>query len=180
MPTSLVETNSLLAVDVGASTTRAVLFDVVEGKYRFIAVGQAPSTAEAPFKDIGLGVRAAIEHLQTVTGRIFLGPEHNLITPTQANGNGVDMFAATLSAGPTLKTAIAGLLSDVSVQSARRLAETTYARVVETFGLHDHRKPEEQIDSLLRVRPDLVILTGGTDGGASRAVQKILETVGLA
>ncbi|MEW6029213.1 MAG: glutamate mutase L [Chloroflexota bacterium] len=180
MPTSLVETNSLLAVDVGASATRAVLFDVVEGRYRFIAVGQAPSTAEAPFKDIGLGVRAAIEHLQTVTGRSFLGAERNLIMPTQADGNGVDMFAATLSAGPTLKTAVAGLLSDVSVQSARRLAETTYARVVETFGLHDHRKPEEQIDSLLRVRPDLVILTGGTDGGASRAVQKVIEAVGLA
>lgn len=180
MPTSLVETNSLLAVDVGASVTRAVLFDVVEGKYRFIAVGQAPSTAEAPFKDIGLGVRAAIEHLQTVTGRSFLGAERNLVMPMQADGSGVDLFAATLSAGPTLKTAIAGLLSDVSVQSARRLAETTYARIVETFGLNDHRKPEEQIDSLLRLRPDLVILTGGTDGGASRAVQKAIEAVGLA
>ena len=68
MPTSLVEGNSLLAVDVGATTTRAVLFDVVEGVYRFVSIGQAPSTAEAPFKDIGLGVREAIEGVQDVGG----------------------------------------------------------------------------------------------------------------
>jgi len=41
-----------LAVDVGNRDTRAALFDVVEGYYRFIASGHAPSTAAAPFKDL--------------------------------------------------------------------------------------------------------------------------------
>jgi sugar (pentulose or hexulose) kinase len=54
MPASLVQNESILAIDVGATVTRAVLFDVVEGQYRFVASGQAPSTAEAPFKDIGI------------------------------------------------------------------------------------------------------------------------------
>jgi glycerol kinase len=54
MPASLVQNESILAIDVGATSTRAVLFDVVEGQYRFVASGQAPSTAEAPFKDIGM------------------------------------------------------------------------------------------------------------------------------
>ena len=67
--------NSLLAVDVGTVTTRAALFDVVEGSYRFIASGQAPTTAAAPFKDISEGVHQAIENLQTVTGRKFLGDD---------------------------------------------------------------------------------------------------------
>lgn len=180
MPTSLIEGNSLLAVDVGATTTRAVLFDVVEGVYRFVALGQAPSTAEAPFKDIGLGVREAIEGIQSVTGRTFLDKDRRLIVPSQPDGSGVDSVAATLSAGPTLRTAIVGLLSDVSLASARRLAETTYTAIVERFDLTDHRRPEEQIDALLRARPDMIVLTGGTDGGASRSVQKMLDTVGLA
>lgn len=179
MPISLVEGNSLLAVDVGATTTRAVLFDVVEGIYRFIAAGQAPSTAEAPFKDIGLGVRDAIESIQTITGRIFLNADRGLIVPIQPDGSGVDSFAATLSAGPAIRTAIVGLLSDVSLESARCLAETTYSRIVERLSLADHRRPDEQIDALLRSRPDLILLTGGTDGGASRSVQKMLDTVGL-
>ena len=32
----------------------------------------------------------------------------------------------------------------------------------------------------MRSRPDLVLLAGGTDGGASRSIQKMLEAVGLA
>jgi hypothetical protein len=180
MPTSLLEGNSLLVVDVGATTTRAAYFDVVEGVYRFIAAGQAPSTAESPYRDIGLGVRAAIESVQAVTGKSFLDGDRRLVMPSQADGSGVDSFAATLSAGPSIRTAIVGLLSDVSVESARRLAESTYSRIVERIDLSDRRRADEQIDALLRARPDLVILSGGTDGGASRSALKMLDTIGLA
>ena len=181
MPASLVQNESILAIDVGASVTRAVMFDVVEGQYRFVASGQAPTTAEAPFKDIGIGVREAIINLQNIIGATLLGPQdNNLIAPSQPDGSGVDAVVATVSAGPTVKTVVVGLLSDVSVQSARRLAESTYSRVVETLDLSDHRRPDQQMDSVVRSRPDLVVLAGGTDGGASRSIQKMLEAVGLA
>jgi hypothetical protein len=180
MPVSLLEDSSLLAVNVGASSTRAVLFDVVEGQYRFIASGQAPSTADAPYKDVSLGVQQAISNLQAITGKTLLDQNNQLITPLQGDGSGVDAFAATLSAGPTMRAVVVGLLSEVSMQSAKRLAETAYLQVIETFGLNDPRKPDEQIDAVLRARPDVIILTGGTDGGASRSVQKIIESIGLA
>jgi hypothetical protein len=181
MPASLVQNESVLAIDVGATVTRAVLFDVVEGQYRFVASGQAPTTAEAPFKDIGIGVREAITNLQNVTGAILLGlQDNNLIAPAQPDGSGVDAVVATISAGPSVKTVVVGLLSDVSVQSARRLAESTYSRIVDTLDLSDHRRPDQQMDSIVRSRPDLVILAGGTGGGASRSIQKMLEAVGLA
>jgi len=181
MPASLVQNESILAIDVGTAVTRAVLFDVVEGQYRFVASGQASSTAEAPFRDIGLGVREAITRLQDTTGLTFLGAQdNNLIAPSQPDGSGVDAVVATISAGPAVKTVVVGLLSDVSLQSARRLAESTYSRVVETLDLSDHRKPDQQMDSIARSRPDLVLLAGGTDGGASRSIQKMLEAVGLA
>lgn len=180
MPSSLIEGDSLLAVDIGAANTRAVFFDVVEGEYRFVASGHAPSTAEAPFKDVSEGARNAIASLETILGRTLLDGSRNLITPSQANGSGVDALVVTLSAGPTMKAVIVGLLAEVSLESARRLTKTIYARVVETIGLNDRRKPDKQIDSLLRAQPDIVIITGGTDGGASRSIQKILEPVGLA
>jgi hypothetical protein len=181
MPASLVQNESILAIDVGATTTRAVLFDVVEGQYRFVASGQAASTAEAPFKDIGLGVREAIANLQNITGAALLGEhDRNLIAPSQPDGSGVDAVVATVSAGPVVKTVVVGLLSDVSLQSARRLAESTYSRVVDTLDLSDRRRPDQQMDSIVRSRPDLVVLSGGTDGGASRSIQKMLESIGLA
>ena len=181
MPSSLVQNESILAIDIGATVTRAVLFDVVEGQYRFVASGNAPTTAEAPFKDIGIGVREAITNLQAVTGATLLGPhDNNLIAPAQPDGSGVDAVVATISAGPAVKTVVVGLLSDVSVQSARRLAESTYSRIVDTLDLSDHRRPDQQMDSIVRSRPELVVLAGGTDGGASRSIQKMLEAVGLA
>jgi hypothetical protein len=180
MPASLVQGDSLLAVNIGAANTRAVLFDVVEGEYRVLASASAPSTVEAPFQDVSEGVRNAINDLQTVTGRTLLNADRRLVTPTQPDGSGVDAFVTTLSAGPALKTAVVGLLDDVSLESALRLAEMTYSRVVDSVGLNNHRKADQQIDTLLRLQPDIVIITGGMDGGASRSVHKMLEPVGLA
>ncbi len=180
MPSSLVDGNSLLAIDVGAANTRAVLFDVIEGEYRFVASGIAPTTAEAPFKDVVEGARDAIQNLQKLLGKTLLDASRGLITPSQANGSGVDALVVTLSAGPVIKTIIVGLLKDVSVESARRLTESTYTRIVDVIGLNDTRKPDQQIDSILRLRPDLVVITGGTDGGASLSIQKLLEPIGLA
>lgn len=179
MPTSLIDAESVLAVDVGAMHTRAVLFDVVEGQYRFIAAGKAISTAAAPLRDVSEGVRDAIGNLEAITGRTLLTSDHRLIMPVQ-NGSGVGSFVATISAGPILRTVVAGLVDDVSLASVQRLARTTYARVVETLRLNDRRKPEEQVDGLLRLQPDLILIAGGTDGGASRSLQALLEVIGLA
>src|SRR5512140_36803 len=102
MTTSLVDGNSILAVDVGAANTRAVMFDVVEGEYRFVASGIAPSTAEAPYKDVSEGVRNAIENLQAILGMPLLDGSRDLITPSQPNGSGVDGMVVTISAGATI------------------------------------------------------------------------------
>jgi hypothetical protein len=179
MPGTLTDSESFLAVDVGSVTTRAALFDVVDGYYRFIASGQAPSTAAAPVKDLSEGVRHAVENLQTVTGRKFLGDDQRLMVPADA-GRGVDAFAATFSAGRTIKTVVIGLLDDVSLDSAQRLVRTIYARVADSIGLNDKRKTEQQIDSILNLRPNLIVMAGGTDNGATQSVRHLIETVGLA
>ncbi|MBI3167775.1 MAG: glutamate mutase L [Chloroflexi bacterium] len=181
MPTSLVTSNSLLAIDVGAANTRAVLFDVIEGEYRFVASGVAPSTAEAPYKDVSEGARNAIQALQNILQRTLLEQTaRSLIMPSQPDGSGVDSLVVTISAGPAVRTLVVGLLKDVSLESARRLTESTYARIMDTLSLSDQRKPDQQIDSILRIRPDMVVIAGGTDGGASRSVKKLLEPIGLA
>ncbi len=180
MPTSLVAADSLLAVDVGAVSTRATLFDVVEGRYRFLASSTVPSTAGAPFLNVSEGVRMALDQLQKITGRVLIGPDEELIMPSGSDGSGVDAFAATVSAGPPLKVVAIGLLEDISLESAQRLAMTTYGRVVDAIGLNDRRKPEVRINRILRLRPDLIIVAGGTQDGASQSVLKMLEPVGLA
>ncbi len=177
---TVVDAESMLVVDVGSVTTRAILFDVVEGKYRFIAMGIARTTAAAPFHNIGEGVRLALDELHQITGRVFVDSQQQLILPGSGNGSGVDRFAAMISAGEPLKVVVVGLLEDVSGESARRLAETTYSEILQTFGLNDRRKPEARLNLMTRLKPDLIVAAGGTDGGASKSLLALMETVGLA
>lgn len=180
MKSSHLEAKTMLAVDIGEISTRAMLFDVVNGQYRFLAVGSAATTAVAPYYDVGEGVRLALDRLQEVTGRVLIGADELIIMPVQANGSGVDTVAATLSVGPPIKVVAVGLLDDVSLESAQNLAATTYASVVESVSLNDRRKPEERVDTILRARPDVIIIAGGTDGGASQSVLRLVESVSQA
>ncbi len=177
---SVIEGDSVLALDVGSTTTRAVLFDVVDGRYRFIAIGQSPSTAHAPFNDISAGLGEAIERLEEVTGKKFIDEEQGIISSVQEDGSGVDAITASFSAGTTLRIVIAGLLSEVSLESAKNLAESTYAHVVESIHLNDPRNEETQIDAILKANPDLIIIAGGTDNGAALSLKKNIEVIGLA
>ena len=172
--------SSLLAIEVGEITTRAVLFDVVEGRYRFLAVGTARTTANAPFNHIGEGVLRAITDLEQITDRELIGDDDRLIIPSKMDGSGIDMVVATISAGPPLQIIAAGLLDDISLASAQRLTSTIYAQVIETLGLNDRKKPEERLDAILRLRPDLIVVAGGTENGATNSVIRLLESVGLA
>lgn len=179
MPTSLVEGNSLLAVDIGAVNTRAAYFDVVESGYRFIGMGQSPTTSGAAVRNTMIGVQLAIENLQTLIGKPLMDDEGRLLIPSRPDGSGVDSMVTTLSVGPVLKTLIVGLLPDVSFKSIESLAQTTYTRVVDSITLNDPRQPDEQINAIVRYSPELILIAGGIDGGASQSIQRILEIIGL-
>lgn len=181
MPTSLIDADSLLAIDVGAVTTRAFLYDVVDGRYRFIARGIAPTTAGSPYHDVGEGVHYALDQLQSVSGRVLAdSSDGRLIFPSRSDGSGIDTCVVTLSAGKPLKVVAVGLLEDISAESAQQLASTIYAEVVDRLSLNDRRRSSAKLDTLLRARPDLVIVAGGIEGGAVQSVLHLLEPVGLA
>jgi MutL protein len=179
MPTSLIDADSVLAIEIGTVTTRVILFDVVEGRYRFVGQGSVPTTMGAPSNDVSVGVKAALDQLHDITGRVLFNAEGQLVIPSQPSGVGVDACVATASVGPPLKVVAIGLLEDVSAESAKNLASTTYARVVETMSLNDRRDTVERLDSILEANPDLIVVAGGMEGGATKSVINLLEAVGL-
>lgn len=172
--------DTLLAVDFGTATTRVSLFDVVEGQYRFVASGEAPTTVDAPYREASEGMRHALAELQAVTGRTFFDESAQLILPATADGRGTDILVATSSAGPAVQAVLVGLLPDVSLENARRIANTHYLTIRDTFSLGDTRPDEQRIDAILTIRPDLLLVTGGTENGAADALIKMLDTVSLA
>lgn len=180
MATSIINTDSLLAVDIGTTSTRALLFDVVNGQYRFLASGEAPSTFGAPFFNIGEGLQRAMDNLTKVTGRRLIGSDENLIMPGLPDNSGVDALVATMSAGEPLKVVAVGLLKDITLASARNLVATTYAQVVDVINLNDRRQTTDRINTIIQIRPDVVVVAGGTDDGASQSVLELIEAIGLA
>ncbi|MEP7357887.1 MAG: glutamate mutase L, partial [Anaerolineales bacterium] len=176
-PTS---TDTVLAVDFGSANTRALLFDVVGSVYRFVGYGEAPSTINAPYRDASEGMRHALDQLQASTGRKLLDDSAHLIMPATTAGRGADTFVATASGGPAVRGLLVGLLPDVSLESVRRLASSSYLNVLDSFSLGDLRGEVEQIDAVIAARPELLVIAGGSDGGASDALLKLVETISLA
>src|SRR5438132_7578208 len=86
--------NSLLVADCGAVFTKVSLFGLVEGQYRLIARGEAPTTLTPPQEDITAGIMQAIKVIEFITGRQFI-ENGQIISPEKDSGDGVDVFMAT-------------------------------------------------------------------------------------
>ncbi|MDW8067713.1 MAG: glutamate mutase L [Anaerolineae bacterium] len=173
---------SILAIDCGTVLTKALLLDIVDGSYRFVARGSALTTAGAPWNDVAQGIQHAIEQVEDMTGWMLLDEARHLIVPQQKSMVGVDACVAVSSAAAPLRLVLAGLVPEMSIASARRAISRTYA-VVEDLIVHaPHRAipEEEQVRKVLRHHPDAVCVVGGTDGGATLPVLELVEAVALA
>jgi hypothetical protein len=163
--------------DCGTANTKVALFDEAAGSYRLIATATVPTTAGEPWYDTHLGIRRAVEKIAEITGRTLLNKRGDLIRPARVSGTGVDAFAAVFSAAPPLKTIAAGLFDKVSLASAGRVIRSSYATLVDSFSLADRRSQNEQIASIIQHQPDLILVVGGTDEGATQQPINLLETV---
>ncbi len=181
---------SILAIDVGAVLTKAILVARIEGAYRFVGHGEAPSTVEPPWQDVIAGVDHALEHLAAVTRRSFLDEHGHLITPERPDGKGVDVCVITVSAAGPLKMVLVGLSPDVSVSSLQHAVASTYTQVADILtrrgaGSVDGQPvkrltEEDRVRRIYRARPDIVCIVGGTDGGAEAPVMELVDSVALA
>lgn len=171
---------SILAVDFGNVHTRAVLIDTVEGVYQLIGRGEVRTTAEFPYGDVGVGLKRVLKQLSQLSGRTLTTPQGILLTPEQADRSGVDHFFTTASIGRALRTVVIGLVPLVSIASALRATAGTYVEVVETIDLDDVRDEQEMVNAIILSRPDLIFITGGTEGGAREPILQLARVVRLA
>jgi uncharacterized protein (TIGR01319 family) len=163
---------------VGSTTTKAVLIERRGEEYRLAGRGESPTTVEAPHEDVMLGVVDSIRRLEEATGRRLLG-EEGLIVPG-VDTSGADLFLATSSAGGGLQMTVAGLIKTLTAESAQRAALGAGAIVMDVISIDDARLVVERIRRLKELRPDMILLSGGTDDGAINQVAAIAEYVAAA
>ena len=168
--------NVILATDCGSTTTKAIMIECVDGVYRQTHRGEAPTTVEEPFANVTVGVINALTEIQEVSGRRLIDDDGVIIRPASGD-EGCDIYISTSSAGGGLQMMVAGVVREMTAASAKRAALGAGAIVMDTIAANDRRRPHEQIQRIRELRPDMVLISGGTDGGDTKKVTEIAELI---
>ncbi|MBC7339332.1 MAG: glutamate mutase L [Firmicutes bacterium] len=167
---------AVLGLDVGSTTTKATLFLGEGGRWRVAGQATAPTTVEAPVEDVMVGTREALHRLEQSAGVALLDERGELVRP-RTGDRGVDATAVTSSAGGGLQMLVAGVMREITAESAERAALGAGAIVVDVLAIDDGRTPVEKVHVIRNLRPDMVLLSGGTDGGGVSHVVALAEVL---
>jgi uncharacterized protein (TIGR01319 family) len=169
---------AIIATDCGSTTTKAILIEKIGEVYRQTFRGESPTTVEAPFEDVTRGVLNSIQEVEELSGRKILEGEQ-IITPAR-DEVGVDAYISTSSAGGGLQMMVAGAVKTMTAESAQRAALGAGAIVMDVLASNDGRLPHEKIERIRHLRPDMILLSGGTDGGTISHVEELAQYIAAA
>ena len=167
--------NIILATDCGSTTTKAILIEFIDNEYRLTHRGEAPTTVEAPFEDVTKGVLNSIIELEELSQRKILDCE-KIISPI-TNNEGVDIYISTSSAGGGLQMMVGGVVKSMTGESAQRAALGAGAIVMDVLASNDGRMYHEKVNRIRELRPDMLLLSGGVDGGTISHVVQLAEII---
>ncbi len=167
----------ILVTDVGSTTTKARFFSNKSGEWRFVVAGEAPTTVEEPYEDVTMGVQNAVREIEELTGHKILAPDGSGITVPYEDGAGVDLYCTTSSAGGGLQMMVGGFIKAITAESANRAALGAGSIVMDVFAEDDGRAPYQKIRRIRSLRPDMILVAGGTDGGDTTHVIQLIELI---
>lgn len=135
----------LLLIDFGSTYTKTTAVDV-DGE-RIIGTAASFTTVET---DITEGLENALSELRKQAGQVQFGKR-----------------LACSSAAGGLRMCASGLVPELTAQAARMASLGAGAKVIKTYAYELTEDDRDEIDVL---RPDIFLLTGGTDGGNSDCI----------
>lgn len=128
----------VISVDIGSTWTKALLFAVQEGACVPVGSASVPTTS--------WNLREGYDEVLRM-----LGPISEPLP-----------IAVSSSAKGGLSVAAIGIVPELTLEAAKRAACSAGARVSRVF---PYRLTTEDVRELDRIAPDIILLTGGTDGG---------------
>ena len=135
----------ILLVDFGSTNTKVTAVDVEN--YEVLGTAAAYTTVET---DINNGFREAVSNLEKITGHI----EYE------------ERYACSSAAGG-LKMISIGLVPELTAQASREASLGAGAKVWKTYSFNLTKGDMREIEEY---HPDIILLTGGTDGGNSECI----------
>jgi uncharacterized protein (TIGR01319 family) len=139
--------NAALLVDFGSTYTKVRAVDLDAA--RVIAAAQGPSTVTT---DVSIGLDAALSALAARLGGRLPGFRHRLGCSSAAGG---------------LRMVTVGLVRELTAEAARQAALGAGAKLAGSFC---YRLTAADGARIAALEPDVVLLTGGTDGGNTEVI----------
>jgi uncharacterized protein (TIGR01319 family) len=139
--------NIRIFIDFGSTFTKAVAFDL--DKEELAARVQVPSTVDT---DISVGLREAFDKLSET------------VPVEEAD---IRRTVACSSAAGGLRMICIGLVPEYTTEAGRLAALGAGAKIVGTFS---YEMARDELAEIAALRPDIVLLTGGTDGGNKKTI----------
>lgn len=134
-------------VDFGSTFTKAAAFDM--GSETLLARVQAPSTVDT---DVTVGLQEAMEKLS------------DLIPVKESD---IRRTMACSSAAGGLRMICIGLVPEYTTEAGRLAALGAGAKII---GTYSYELSGQELREIEEAAPDIVLLTGGTDGGNKRTI----------
>ncbi|MDR1541925.1 MAG: glutamate mutase L [Clostridiales bacterium] len=143
----------VLAAEIGSTTTTINAFDGLDSEFpRFLGQGQAPTTIEG--EGVTRGLKMAMDKLASALG--------------EKEVEYCEMLAASSAAGG-LRMTVHGLIYDMTVRAAKEAALGAGANLhLTTAGVLS----ESDLAQIEKIRPNLILLAGGTDYGERETALK--------
>lgn len=167
---------SYLLTDIGSTTTKALLLRERGGEYRLEATFGAPTTVEQPYEDVTIGVLEALEGLGRKVGVVFVS-DGKLV---KKNPEEERFYCTSSSAGGGLQVLVCGVMQKVTADSARRAALGAGAVIVDVIAVDDGRPSFIKIEAIRNLRPDMILVAGGFDGGNVNFVLEVSDLLNAA
>ena len=166
----------VVITDIGSTTTKAIFLNCEQGRYCLKGLSNAITTVESPYEDVKIGVYQSIKKLEKISGESFLASD--------ANENNLKFlpdvsYLTTSSAGGGLQILVVGLTLFDSAKSAERAAYGAGGVLLNTLAINDKRSTYEQLQLINNSHPDIILFSGGTDGGAFTGIVRLAEILSL-
>lgn len=136
-----------LLIDFGSTYTKVTTVDLRAEK--IIATARAATTVDTDIMD---GMDRAMAEINRQLGSQQLAFKYKL--------------ACSSAAGGLCMVAI-GLVKDLTVEAAKQAALGAGARIQ---GVYAHQLSIKEINEIEQIRPDIILLAGGTDGGNAEVI----------
>lgn len=133
----------VISLDIGSTFTKAALFRVSEEQVVFQRSARTASTIDSLLQ----GVRQIIKELDCLDCRTDR-PAYPVFFSSSAKGG--------------LHVVAVGIVPELTLKAARLTALSAGARVTRSFG---YKLKDQDIRDIESLNPDIVLLSGGTDGG---------------